>query len=137
MHAKTSFGYSVFVTDATWKSQEGVALCWQNREAFEAEETNKIGPDVISFQLVTGEACFYVVGVYIPPSDLKTLDNIQSAWRQCPTGCKPLMVGDLNIKLESPRNERDETIAEELDNCALLCMSRHFLQRCCQLMQGR
>ena len=79
IHAKSAFGYTVVATDAPSKSQGGVALCWKTSEAFEVEETRKIGPNVIAFQLVTGEARFYVVGVYIPPSDLKTLDNVRSA----------------------------------------------------------
>ena len=89
------------------------------------EETTKFGPNVIAFQLVTGEDRFYVVGAYIPPSDLKTLDDVRSAWANCPKKCKPIVLGDLNINLESPCDERDETIAEEMDFCALSDMSRN------------
>ena len=92
---------------------------------------------MIAFQLVTGEASFYVVGVYIPPSDLGTLDDVRLAWSQCPTGCKALLLGDLKINLELPHDERDETIVEEMDKCPLSCMGCHYQQHRHRLMQGR
>ena len=79
-------------------------------------------------QLVTRRNQFYIVGGYIPPSDLTTLTQIQNAWDQCPKGCIPLFLGDLNINLESPRDERDEQIAEECNFRELADMSRNFLQ---------
>ena len=137
IHTRVSSRFSVVATDAASKSQGGVALCWREIEAFEVEETTKFGPNVIAFQLVTGEDRFYVVGVYIPPSDLKTLDDVRSAWANCPKNCKPIVLGDININLESPCNERDETIAEEMDFCALSDMSCNFRQRRKRFSSGR
>ena len=101
------------------------------------EETKTWGPNVITTHLVTGRNQFFVVGGYIPPSDLTTLAQIQKAWDQCPKGCIPLFLGDLNINLESPRDERDEQIAEECDFWELEDTSRNFRQRRRRRAQGR
>ena len=114
-----------------------VAFCWRKSTDFEVEETRAWGPNVMTSQLVTGRNRFYVVGGYIPPSDLTTLAQIQKAWDQCPKGCIPLFLGDLNINLESPRDERDEQIAEECDFRELEDMSRNFLQPRRRRARGR
>ncbi len=46
------------------------------------------------------------------------------------------MLGDLNINLAAPRDERDETIAELVDTMTLVDMSSHFRQRRGKLSQG-
>ena len=79
--------YKVIATDAASKHQVGVALCYQKSEHFELEEMVKHGPNVMVFQLETGSRQYYVVGAYIPPSDLTTVDHIWSAWKNCPKGC--------------------------------------------------
>ena len=62
----------------------------------------KHGPSVITFQLVTGRDHFFIVGAYIPPSDLNMLEDVAKAWQQCPKGRLPMFVEDLNNDLESP-----------------------------------
>ncbi len=73
-----------------------------------------------------GSTQFYVVGCYIPPSNLETLACIDKAWRECPKGAHPILVGDLNINLRALRTVREETIAEQVDAMDLVDMSRHF-----------
>ena len=137
IYTRKSSGYEVVATNAVSKSQGGVALCWRSSESYEVEETRECGPNVITFELVTGEDRFYVVGCYIPPSDRVTLEQVRSAWANCPKGCIPMLLGDLNVNLESPRDERDEEIAEECGFRGLTDMSQHFAQRHRRLMQGR
>jgi hypothetical protein len=43
--------------------------------------------------------------------------------------CHPIFLGDLNINLAAPRNERDDTIANQVNAMALTNMSNHFRQR--------
>jgi hypothetical protein len=62
-----------------------------------------------------GAIRFYVVGCYIPPSDLETLTDIKQAWQTCPTGAHPLLVGNLNFNFCAPCTEREEMIAEQVD----------------------
>jgi len=51
------------------------------------------------------------------------LDHIRTAWEQCPKGYKPMLIGDVNINLDAPRDKRDETIAEQCDDWGLSDMS--------------
>ena len=101
---------------------------WRNHGGFEVEETKIVHANVLTFQLVVGAVRFYVVGCYIPPSN---------ALAQRPKGCKPLLIGDLNIDLEYPRDERDDEVAEECDANNLVCMSRHFRQQRRRHVRGR
>jgi hypothetical protein len=56
-------------------------------------------PNVLSFVIVMGSQCFYVVGCYIPPNDLCTLPQVKQALNKCPKGHTPLLIGDLNVNL--------------------------------------
>jgi len=112
-------------------------LVWKDDEAYKVKETKVWGPNVLTFQLVTGRHQYYVVGCYIPPSDLATLDDIQKAWNHCPSGARPLLLGDLNINLESPRDERDEKIAEQCDYMDLTDITSHFRQRRWRRTRGK
>ncbi len=87
--------------------------------------------------LMLGATRFFVVGCYIPPSDLETLACIDKAWRKCPKGAHPNLVGDLNFNLHAPRMEREEKIAEQVDAKDLVDMSRHFRQHLGNRLRGR
>ena len=113
IHARRGNGYDVIATNAMSKQRGGVALCYRKSDHFEVEETVKHGPNVMAFQLETGRRRYYVVGAYLPPSDTTTIDHVRSAWAQCPKGCTPWLLGDLNVNLMHPLDERGEEIAEE------------------------
>jgi hypothetical protein len=74
------------------------------------------GPNVLTFVLVTGSYQFFAVGCYIPPNGLSTLTTIEQAWNECPRGHIPLLLGDMNVNLRSPRDERDKQIAEVVED---------------------
>ena len=95
------------------------------------------GPNVRSFLLVSGATRYYIVGCYIPPNNLTTLTHIKQAWMACPKGCLPIVLGDLNVNLAAPRDERDETIAEQVDAMNLVDMSSRFCQRRGKNSHGR
>ena len=137
IHTRNFRGYQVVATEAVSAKQGGIALCYRGGEHFEVEETSKWGPNVISCHVVTGKERLYVVGCYIPPSDLKALQQVQAALAQCPKDYKPLLLGNLNINLEFPRNERDEEIAEECEFHDFADMSRQFCQVRRRRTQGR
>ena len=80
------------------------------------EETKIPAPNLITFELVTGKDRYYVVEGFIPPSDLTSLEHVTNAWIQCPKGCVPMLIGDLNVRLDAPRDKRDKTIMEQVDN---------------------
>ncbi len=83
-----------------------------------------------------GDTRFYIVGCYIPPSNLETLTHIDKAWCACPTGAHPILVGGLNINLCAPRTAREETIAKQVDAMDLVDLSRHFYQRSGTQLRG-
>jgi hypothetical protein len=104
---------------------------------YKVEETRVWGPNVILLHLMMGARRFYIVGCYIPPSDLDALVYINQAWRKCPTGAHPILVGDLNFNLCALPTEQEETIAEQVDAVDLVDMSRHYRQRLGNWLWGR
>ena len=99
------------------------------RTSYEVKEVATRGPNVLTFELVTGQMRFFVVGAYIPPSDPgTTLSHIRQAWLECPRGCEPLFMGDLNANLINPRDKREDGIAEQADAMDVVDMGRHFCQ---------
>ena len=84
---------------------------------------------LLTFQLVTGEERYFVMGAYIPPTDTTGVDDLRTAWAARPTNCKLLLIGNLNINFRNPRMEWEEIIADFLDKINAVDMSRRFIQR--------
>ena len=137
IYTRRSSDYNIVASEASSDRQGGVALCWKESRLFEVEETKFFGPNVVAFRLLTGRSGFYVVGCYIPPSDLLTLQQIESAWDQCPNKFIPVLMGDLNVDLEDLSSERDIQVAEWCDAQDITCISRHFRQRRRRRSRGR
>ena len=62
-----------------------------------------------------GDERFYIIGVYTPPDCNKGVDDLRKAWEVCPQGCKPIVLGDLNINVGFPRDKREEVIVDLLN----------------------
>jgi len=58
------------------------------------------------------------------------------AWAGCPRGFIPLIIGDLNINLDAPQDDRDETIVKQCDAWDLTDMAMQFKQSQKQCVQG-
>jgi hypothetical protein len=132
-----SLGYNVLASTATLSSSGGIALFWRGNILYKVKETRVWGPNVISLHLMMGKCRFYVVGCYIPPSNLATLRCVDKAWSECPCGAHPILVGNLNINLCAPRTECKETIVEQVEAMGLVDMSRHFWQCSGNRLWGR
>jgi hypothetical protein len=132
-YPKTTSGYRVILSKVTSPQQGGVALLWEEgRQDFEVEAVTIVSPNLLTFQLVTGEGTgehYFVMGAYIPPVDTTGVDDLHTAWTACPTNCKPLLLGDFNINFRNPRMEREKIIADFLDKINIVDMSRKFIQR--------
>ncbi len=137
VYTRLSSGYNAQSTHAPSKWQGGISLFWRTSRTYEIEEVEMRGPNVLSFQLILGATRWYIVGCYIPPTDLTTLMHVDEAWRACPKGCHPILLGDLNVNLDAPCNERDDTIADQVDAVALTDMSNHFCQQRGRRSRGR
>ena len=130
--------YSIVASDAASAHQGGIALFWRPNKSYKVEDWHVRGPNVLSFVIVTGGQQFYAVGCYIPPNDLSTLPIIVQAWNECPSGHTPILLGDLKVNLRAPRDDRDEQIAEAVEDVMGMCdLSNHFLQKSRRLTRGR
>jgi hypothetical protein len=127
IYMQFSLGYNVFASNAVSVWQGGIALFWRDNDLYEVEESKIRGLNVLSFKLVMGKMRFYVVGAYLPPSDPGTaLMHVKQAWKECPNGCKPILLGNLNANILFPRDERQDAIAEMCNSMALLSMADQF-----------
>ena len=110
-------------------NQGGIALLWkENHPGYEVELACIVTPNLLTFQLATGNEQFYCMGIYIPPTDMMGVDDLWAAWawEACPMGCDPVVLGDLNINFREPRNEREELIVDLLNNINLVDTSRRY-----------
>jgi hypothetical protein len=101
----------------------------ENHQGFEVESAKFLTPNLLTFQLVTGDERFYCMGVYIPPTDTMGVEDLQAAWEACPDGCMPLILGDLNINFGEPRDKRDKVIHDLIDDVDLVDASRRYAPR--------
>jgi hypothetical protein len=128
IYTRKSSGYSVVrFLNAPSAHQGGIALFWRPNKSYLVEHWRIWGPNVLTFVLVTGSCRFFVVGCYIPLNDLSTATTIKKAWNECPRGHVPLLLGDLNVNLRSPRDKRGKQIAEVVEDVmGLTDLSGHF-----------
>jgi hypothetical protein len=116
-YTRLTSGCKILASKAASHNQGGIALLWKkNHKGFEVESAKVLTPNLLTFQLVTGDERFYCMGVYIPPTDTMGVEDLQTAWEACPDGCMPLILGDLNINFGEPRDERDEVICNLIDD---------------------
>ena len=140
IYPRTGFGYSVFATDAPSRWCGGVALFWRECDGCTVEEQRAWGPNVLSFQLVTGRGRFYCIGAYSPPSaaaETDTIGDVQQAWESCPKNHEPILMGDFNADLHRPISERDVAFAEQAAAMDMNNVSRNFRQRRRKVARGR
>ena len=85
-----ALGYKILASRAASHNQGGIALLWkENHRGFEVESANIVTPNLLTFQLVTGNEQFYCMGVYLPPTDTMGVEDLRAAWEACPDGCMP------------------------------------------------
>jgi hypothetical protein len=65
------------------------------------------------------------------------VDALWAARNTCPDGCAPMVMGDLNTSFEHPRDEREEAIANLLDEINLVDLSHKFWMRRCWMQSAR
>ena len=118
IYARRLNGYRVVAWNASSASQGGVVLVWkEEHDSFKVEEVTIRHPNVLSFELNTGGGRYYVVGCYIPPSSLETLEHVRKALKDAPAdkSVRPMLWGDLNAHLDVPLTGRDEEVADVVD----------------------
>jgi hypothetical protein len=57
------------VSKAASPHQGGIGLIWkEDHDGFEVKAVWPLAPNLMAFQLVTGNERYYVMGIYIPPN---------------------------------------------------------------------
>ena len=88
----------------------------------------KIGSNVIGFQLLTGAWWLYIVGVYLAPEDTRMMERVVEMIRRKPWGVELLVAGDFNVDIAASEcDRRVKYIATELAMAGLEDMAQHFL----------
>jgi len=129
-YTRLASGYKILASKAASHNQGGIALLWkENHQGFEVESAKILTPNLLTFQLVTGDERFYCMGIYLPPADTMGVEDLRAAWEACPEGCMPLVLGDLNVNFSEPRDERDEVIRDLIDDIDLVDASRRYAPR--------
>ena len=124
-YTRLASGFKILPSKAASHNQGGIALSWkENHPGYEVESARIAMPNLLTFQLVTGDERFYCMGIYIPPTDTMGVEDLRAAWEACPEGCIPLVLGDLNIKFNEPWDKREEVICDLLNDINLVDTSR-------------
>ena len=92
------------------------------------ENIQHFGPNIVSFQLVTEERQYYIIGCYLAPKDTLIIESIVTSLKERPKGSKMLVAGDSNANLYQPEGDwREEDIVAALTAVGLEDMLYHFL----------
>ena len=105
---------------------------WRERDYFVVEEQREFHPNVITARIIAGENKYYVVGFYCPPpreDRVEAWERVKEAWRQCPRGFSPLLMGDLNLDIDHPANQMERDIVADIDEMLLEPAEEHFFRR--------
>ena len=122
-YTKYAEGYTVVGTQ-TNGVQGGVALIYRDgMDGWALESTEKFGPNVVRATLVSGHKRWYIIGVYIPPSeeDGTTLDFIAMAKESVQNLRWPcIILGDLNVNLDNPEGTSNQGAERRMETVAML-----------------
>ena len=114
VYTRDSRGFWVTETAAPIVQCGDVVVFYHKVEHLSIEEICLHGPNVISFQVVTGRRWCNIVGCYIAPSDALTIEDFIAAIRYLLYGAKLLVASNLNGNMEElERTPRSEAITGE------------------------
>ena len=105
-YTRGSAGYSVAATDMPSRQCSGMAVFHQLAPRFGVESVHKFGPNVVIFQLATGERRLYILVCHLSPNDTSTIESVVAALKERPIGAKLLVVGDFHANLAESEGDR-------------------------------
>ena len=73
VYNRASAGYRVVATDAPSPHSGGIAMFYREGSGFAVEEVRPYGPNVISFEVVTGRRQWYIIRCYLAPDYARTI----------------------------------------------------------------
>ena len=86
IYTRGSAGYSVVATDAPSRHRGRVAVFHRLAPYFAVESIQKFRPNVVGFQLATGERRWYILGFHLAPKDTSTIESVVAALKERPMG---------------------------------------------------
>ena len=97
---------------------------------FAVEEMRPYGPNVLSFEVVSGRRRWYIIGCYLAPDDARTIERVVTTLGDQPRGTALIVAGDLNTDLgDMECDGRGAEIATAITEVGLEDMVAHFLPR--------
>ena len=75
------------------------------------------GPNMVNCEIITGLTRTPLVGVYLPPSTLEHLPDLEEAIQRF--RC-PIFLGGLNVDLDEARSSRIQHVLDLLSNYGLI-----------------
>ena len=99
VYTRASAGYRVIATDAPSQHRGRIAMFYREGVGFAVEEVRQYGPNVLSFEVVSGRRRWYIVGCYIAPDDAQTIERVVMSMGDQPKGTALVVAGDLNTDL--------------------------------------
>ena len=94
--------YKMVATEEPSTHSGSVAILYRAEENFSVESLHTYGPNVVSFQMASGDKWWYIAGYYLDPDDASTIEDIFTAIRKQPQGDALLVVGDFKTNLAAP-----------------------------------
>ena len=129
-YTRLASGFKILASKTTSHNQGGIALLWKESHlGYEVESARIATPNLLTFQLVTDDEQFYCMGIYIPPTDTMGVEDLRAACKACPESCIPLILGDLNINFNKPRDKQEEVIHDLLADINLVDRLQQFAPR--------
>ena len=102
VYTRGSAGCSVMAMDVPIQHRGGVTVFYGTAPHFAVEAVQQLGPNVVGFQLETGERRWYIVGCYLIPNNISKIKSVVAAPKERPRGAELLVAGDFNVKLSEP-----------------------------------
>ena len=83
------YGGTIPAEEEDYREGEGLAV----------EEVSPYGPNVLSFEVVSGRRRWYIIRCYLAPDDARTIERVVTALGDQPRGTALIVAGDLNNDL--------------------------------------
>ena len=102
VYTRRLVGYSVIATEAPSRHHGGVAIFYRSTPHFVVEAVERCGPNVMVFQVATGERQWHIVKAYAAPEDEVTMETVVAAIGRKPPGAELMVAGDFNVDILAP-----------------------------------
>ena len=80
VYTRASARYRVVATDAPSRHRGGIAMFYREGAGFAVEEVRQYGPNVLSFEVVSGRRRWYIIGCYFASDDAQTIGGSSWPW---------------------------------------------------------